>query len=131
MSPFSSALARTPPGPAAVVPRRTNLATDDEMVSSMYARLQLIKPDLDFRQEADKYLRLVQRRYKKDYDSRVRFAAILRIGGYVFLDMPFLLRSAAKQSAAEGYDKYLPLKEGPNKVIGVNNNTIHILQEGL
>lgn len=36
---FCLALMRTPPGPATVVPKRPNIATDDDMVFPLYARL--------------------------------------------------------------------------------------------
>lgn len=39
----------------------------------MHATLQLIKRATNSSQESDKYLQLVQKRYKKDYGQRVRF----------------------------------------------------------
>lgn len=77
---FSLTLTRTPRGPATIAPRRANLATDDDMASLMYTRLELIKRVTALRQEAEKTLRLAQRRCRKGYARRVRFAHIFRIG---------------------------------------------------
>lgn len=94
VSPFSLALTRTPPGPATVAPRRTILATDNDMASPIYATPELIKRATDFRQKADKSLRLAQKGYKKDYDPGVRFAPNFRVLDYDFLDKTPLFRSA-------------------------------------
>lgn len=54
--------------PATVVPRRINLATDDDMTTLMYPRLEYSKQATDLREEADKNLRQGQKQSKKDYD---------------------------------------------------------------
>lgn len=96
-----------------VSPRCTKLATDDDKASLMYARLEFIKRATDLRQKADKSLSLAQRRYKKDYESLVRFAPIFRVGDYVFLVRPTIFRSAAERFASEEKSKLLTLKRGP------------------
>lgn len=90
VSAFSLALTRTVPGPATVSRGRTNPGTGDHITSPMYGRLGLIKRATDLSQEVDKDLRLVQRRYKVDYDRSIRFAPILQVGDYIFLDRPLL-----------------------------------------
>lgn len=52
----------------------------------MDATLGLIKCAKNLYEKANKNLKLAQKRYKKDYDRRVRFATIYRVGDYIFLD---------------------------------------------
>lgn len=48
-SPFSLTLTQATLGPTTVAPRRTNIATDDDMASTMFARMELIKSATDIR----------------------------------------------------------------------------------
>lgn len=75
VSPFSLALTQTPPGRAAVIPKRTNLATDDDVAPPICVRLARIEHATDLRRESDKKLRLAQSRHKK----RLRPSCLLRI----------------------------------------------------
>lgn len=97
----------------------------------MYNRLELIKPSIDLRQDAVKNLRLAQRRYKRDYDQLVRLESILLVGDYIFLDRPALFHSAAEGSAHEVYSKLLRRKQITFEVMGITDNTLQILQNGL
>lgn len=71
----------------------------------MYSRLKLIKLATDPHEEADKNLRLAQKRYKNDYDRRVRFVPIFRIGDYIFLNRPRIFHVVAERSDSERYKK--------------------------
>lgn len=84
VSSFNLALTRTPPGPAAVVPKRACLATDDKVPSPMYASLEVIKSATKHLEEADRNLKLAQRQYTKDYNQRVRLASIIIVGATFF-----------------------------------------------
>lgn len=97
----------------------------------MYSRLELIKQAIDLRHEADKNMRLAERRYKKNYDQRIRFTPIFRVGDFVFLDKPPLFRSAEIRFNTEVYSKRLRRVQGPYKVTSVDDNTLQILQNGL
>lgn len=77
----------------------------------MYASLELIKDGTELCQEAGKSPKLAHRRYKKEYDRRVRLVPILRFGNYVFLDRPALFRSAVDRYASEANNKLLPPNE--------------------
>lgn len=92
-------------GLGTVATKRTNLNTDDDIASPMYARLELIKYATDLRKEADKSLRLAQIRYKKYYHGRVLFAPILGVGVYVFVDRSSIFRSDAERSSSGKCDK--------------------------
>lgn len=120
-----------PPGPATVSPSHANLVTNDDMASSMYARLKLIKRATDVRQEADKNLRLELRQYKNDYSRRIRFAPVFLVGDYIFLNRPPLSLSDAERRTSEGYNQLLLRKQGPYIVIGVNKTSLRILQDAL
>lgn len=128
---FSLPLTRTPTGPVTVVPKRPSLASDDDTTSSLYARLDLICRATSLHEEADKNLRVVQKTYKRHHDRQVRLAPIFKEGDEAYLDRPPLSRSAAEESAAEGYSKLLPTKQGPYRVVGVKDSTLQILQNEL
>lgn len=119
--PFRLVLTQTPSEPAIVVSRRTCLATDDDMATPMYAKLYLIKRALGLFQGADKNLRPSQKRYKKDHDRRDRFAPIFLVADYIFLDRLSIFGSATERSSFAGYEKLLLRKEGPYKVICIDD----------
>lgn len=77
---------------------------DDDMLPAKMARLELIRKVMYLRQEAEKILRLVQRRYKKDYERRVCIAPIFRVGDYFFLARLLLFRSYTERSTNERYN---------------------------
>lgn len=128
---FSLAPMRTPSRPATVVSIRASLEPVVDMASPTYTTVELLKRATDLRQETDKNLRLAQKRYKKDYDGRVRFTPIFRVDDYVFSNRPPLYRSTVERSASERYSKLLPWKQRPYKVIGVGCNTLQVIQDGL
>lgn len=76
VSPFSLVLTPTSSGPAIVVSTRTNLSTENERSSQMYARFKLIKRATKLSEQMDKNLKLLERCYKKDYVRRIHFASI-------------------------------------------------------
>lgn len=115
--------------PATVVPNRISIASNDDIVSPMYASLELVRRFTDLQRESDKILRLEQRLDKKDYKWPVRFAQIFILGDYVLLDRPTLFRSAAERSAVEGYSKLLPRNQGPYKVVAVSEKKLQIVQD--
>lgn len=82
---FSLGPTRTP-NPANISSRCANLATDDDMTSTMYAVMCSIKRATDCLKVADKTSRLPRRQYKKDYHRQVCLACIFRVGDYIFLD---------------------------------------------
>lgn len=120
-----------PPGPTTVSATRTKLATHADMASRMYARLERISRATYFRQEAYKYLRLEQGRYKKDNDQRVRLAPIFQVRYYIFLDRLSLFRSAAERPASEWYNKLILREQGPYSVTSVNETSLPVVQDEL
>lgn len=58
MAPFHLSLTQIPSGPAIVVLKCANLGLEDDIASSMYARLEFIMPAAGLRQEADKNLKV-------------------------------------------------------------------------
>lgn len=83
------------------------------------------------RTKANNNLRLAQPSYKLHHDHHDRFASGYKKGDNFYLDKPPLFCSAAKNFAAEGYNKLLSRKKGFYRVLGVKDNTLHILQDVL
>lgn len=128
VSPFSLTLTRTPPGPAALVPKRTSLTFDNDAASALYARLELIRCAYSLREETDKSLNLSQQKYRRHHDHHVRLADIFNKGDKDYLDRPSLFHSTAAKSATERYNKLLSKKQGPYMVVCVNENMLRILK---
>lgn len=97
------------------------------MVLSVNTRLELSERATELPPEADTRLKLVQRRYNKDYDGRIRLASILQGGDYVFLDRPPIVSLAAERSATEEYNKLLARRKKPYRETIVSQNTLHIV----
>lgn len=64
-------------------------------------------------EEADKNLKLAQKRYKQHYDLHIQFAPIFPVGDSMFLDKPPLFRLAAERSALKSHNKFIPENKGP------------------
>lgn len=58
--PFRLAFTKALPEPATVVPKRTSLTTDEDMVSPMYASLEPDERSTELRQKAGKKLNLAK-----------------------------------------------------------------------
>lgn len=67
----------------------------------------------------------------KDYDRRVRLETVFRDGDYIFVENLPLFRLAAESSASERHSELLPRRQGPHKVVGVDEVSPRILQGGL
>lgn len=75
--------------------------------------------------------RLIQKRYKLDYDGHLRFTFNFLVAISRFLDRPPLFRPAAERSTSEGYNKLLHLKQRRCTVICKNDKTVQNFQENL
>lgn len=98
--PFSLTLTRTTPRPTSITKRGTNLATNDEMSSPMYSKLERIKRFTDLCQEAHKNLRLAQGLYKNECTRGIRFVPIFQVRDHVLVDRPFFFRSTPERSVS-------------------------------
>lgn len=85
ISPFTIALTQPPPTQVTVSRRGTNLATDDNRASPMFAPVSS-SDELRFSAKKPKNLTLAQRGYKKDNNGQVRFVPISQLGDYIILD---------------------------------------------
>lgn len=77
---------------------------DNDMVSPMYATLELINSYTKIRQEADENLKTFTETLQKYYDQRARFAPFFRVDDYVFLERPRVFLRTVEWSASEIYD---------------------------
>lgn len=128
---FSMAVTQAAPGPAKFVSKSVRLASDDDLSSPVYVRLEVIRQTTDIRREDDKNLRLAQLRYKKDRDHDIRLAPIFRADNYICLDRLPLFRSAAEKSDSKGFNKLIPRKQGSFKVTGEMKYILRITQDDL
>lgn len=76
--------------------KRNNLATDDQVVSLMFAIPDLIQSATFLRQEVEKIPKLAESRYRENYYQNLQFTPIFQRDGYIFLDRPLLFPSAAE-----------------------------------
>ena len=77
-----------------------------------------------------------QRRYKEDFDKKVRFTPEISVGDMVYVDRPSKLLTAAERSDIETYEddvsrKLLPKAVGPFEVKEANDHTVVIHRDGL
>ena len=77
-----------------------------------------------------------QKRYKEDFDRKVRFRPVINVGDEVYVDRPPLTLQARERSELERYQdevsqKLLPRSYGPYKVEEVTDTNVAIRRDGL
>lgn len=80
---------------------------------------------------ANKNLKLNQKFNNQQYEHHAFFAQILRTSDELYLHEPPVLHSTAKKRDVESYEELFPRKKGLYKMLGVSDNTLHIIQDGL
>lgn len=65
--------------------------------------------------------RKAQAQYKKKYNRHVRFKPSFETGGYVFVERPLLLASAADRMGWEGHSKLVVRRTVPHRVISIGS----------
>lgn len=118
-----------PPSHAAVVPKHICLAADDEAPFLPYARLELEWRATRLCNEAEMNLKLARKKYKRHHERHFWFASTITEGEGIYLEGPSLFRSAAEKPTVKGHNKLLLKKWYRN--MGVNDNTLRILQDGV
>lgn len=102
---------------------------DDDATYPLSVTVELIRWTTSLRKEADNILKLAQKRYRRHHDRHNWFALNFKKGDKIYLDRLSLFRSAAENSAAGGCNKLLSKKRGPYMIVGVNDNTLRLLQD--
>lgn len=74
---------------------------------------------------------MAKQRYNVHQDRHTQLDQMDKKDNEAHVNRPSLFRNVAKKSATERYNRLLPKKLGPYNVLGVNENTLHILQDGL
>lgn len=131
MTPFSFTLTRTPPGRP---PSHQNGPTLPHLTTRSHictiCCISSNAPQVSSSRSIQTYnwRRYSIRRTTTDVSGSLAF---FPVGAYIFLDRSPLSPSSVKRPASEVYDKILPRNNGPDKMIGIKDRTVPILQGGL
>ena len=139
-TPFDLLLTRPPSGPIlpGTVPQDAGTHREDPRTLVQYksATLRKLRDALD---RAQTKLTASQKRYKDDFDKKVRFRPVVGAGDFVYVDRPPRpLTSVERRTRAQdttGTDelsvKLLPRTEGPFRVRAATDTAVLIEQDGV
>ena len=139
-TPFDLVLTRPPSGSilTGTVPQDAGTHREDPRTPVQYKRATLRKL-CDALDRTRTKLTASQKRYKDDFDKKVRFRPVVEAGDFVYVDRPSRpLASVERRTRAQGTvgtDKLsvnlLPRTEGPFRVRSATDTTVLIEQDGV
>ena len=136
-TPFDLVLTRPPSGLAlpGTVPQDAVSNTEDPQTPLQYKRATLRKLREAFERTRVK-LTAAQRRYKTDFDKKVRFRLVTPVGEFVYVDRPprQLTSTEREDLPSDGGApsvELLPKTEGPFRVRSATGTTVVVNQNGV
>ena len=139
-TPFDLVLTRPPSGLIipVTVPQDAGIHREDPRTLVQYKRASLRKLR-DALNRAQTKLTASQKRYKEDFDKKVRFRPVVGAGDFVYVDRPPRpLTSVERHTRAQGTTgmdelsvKILPRTEGLSRVCSATDTTVLIEQNGV
>ncbi|CDF38169.1 unnamed protein product [Chondrus crispus] len=136
-TPFDLVLTRPPSGLAlpGTVPQDAVSNTEDPRTPVQYKRATLRKLR-DALERTRVKLTAAQRRYKADFDKKVRFRSVIQVGDLVYVDRPPRPLTSTERGDLPSNDggpsvKLLPKTEGPFRVRSATETTVVVDQDGV
>ena len=130
-TPFDLVLSRHPPNILVKdYPSANPTTIPDDQLTTVQVKRNILRRLRKSLQQANRRLTQAQKRYKDDFDKKVKFALDVQPGQWVFVDRPpRTLLPEEKQNDVTR--KLLPRSTGPYEVTKTTGDTVTIKQDGL